>query len=123
MNPNVGTSLWYLASVKYQLSDKEGAADLTEKALKLGFSISESDYLRIVQISLDVKNNDRVAWAIEELTKISPDNAQYWASAAVAYSRIGQIDKAIESAKTAARIDPKFEAEARVFVQSLGRQW
>jgi len=123
LNPNVGTSLWYLASVKYQLSDKEGAADLAEKALKLGFSISESDYLRIVQIFLDVKNNDRVAWAIEELTKISPDNAQYWASAAVAYSRIGQIDKAIESAKTATRIDPKFEAEARIFVQSLGRQW
>jgi len=123
LNPNVGTSLWYLASVKYQLSDKESAADLTEKALKMGFSISESDYLRIVQIFLDVKNNDRVAWAIGELTKISPNNAQYWASAAVAYSRIGQIDEAIESAKTAARIDPKFEAEARVFVQGLGRQW
>ena len=66
---------------------------------------------------------NKLVWASELLVKTKPDNAQYRASLAVAYARVGRIDEAVEEAREAARLDSKFEPEARMFIGELGREW
>ena len=53
----------------------------------------------------------------------SPQKAQYHASLAAVYSKVGRIDEAVKEAKIAAQLDPAFTADAKAFVQSLGRVW
>lgn len=65
----------------------------------------------------------KMAETLEKLVTINPNKAQYHASLAVAYAKIGKIDEAVKEAREAVRLDKNFEAEAKAFVQSLGRTW
>ena len=92
-------------------------------AIKKGYTLGENDYLNLA--SIYVKKNDfsHLVTIYESLVKLQPTSAQYMASLAVVYAKVGQIDEAVTVAHRAAQVDPAFEAEAKKFVQSLGRQW
>ena len=123
LNPDVGLSLWYWAVVEMELGNTGNALELIDKVLQSRYALSEADYNKLISIYLEKNDFTRLAWIYGKLTELKPDNPQYRASLAVAYARIGQIDKAVVEAKKAAELDPKFEAEARLFVQSMGRSW
>ena len=123
LNPDVGLSLWYWAVVEIELGNTGHALELIDKVLQSRYALSEADYNKLISIYLEKNDFTRLAWIYGKLTELKPDNPQYRASLAVAYARTGEIDKAVEEAKKAAELDPKFEAEARLFVQSMGRSW
>lgn len=123
LNPDAAISNWYLGSALIE----SGQADEGLKYLKLAilyhYVPTETEYLRLIGIFVKRNDNQNIATSYEGLVKIAPDNPQYHASLAAAYVKIGKIDQAVEQARIAAKLDPTFEAEARAFVKSLGRQF
>lgn len=123
LNPDVAVSYWYWGMTEFERGDTQTALQLIDKSLSLGYSPSENDYLRLANVYLKVGDLKKLIVVYEQLIKINPKKAQYFAAAAVVYGRIGKVPEAIAAAKKAAELDPNFEKEARAFVQQLGGQW
>ena len=123
LNPDVGISWWYLGVVEMQAGQVDKALVAMATAIKKGYGLSENDYLNLA--SIYVKNNDfqNLVAIYENLVKLKPTNAQYMASLAVVYAKVGRIDDAVAQARLAAQVDVNFTPEAKRFVESLGRQW
>lgn len=125
LNPEVGVSWWYLAVTQAETGDKQAAAQSVEKAVANGFDYTQnrSDAFRVVNLYLSLNDFDKLVEIYQNLVESDPTNAQYHASFAATFAKLGKIDQAVEQAKIAAGLDSSFEAEAKVFVKSLGRQW
>ena len=123
LNPDVGISWWYLGVVEMQAGQVDKALVAMAMAIKKGYGLSENDYLNLA--SIYVKNNDfqNLVAIYENLVKLKPTSAQYMASLAVVYAKVGRIDDAVAQARLAAQVDVNFTPEAKRFVESLGRQW
>ena len=72
---------------------------------------------------IQIEGVDLKSDVYEKIIGINPGNPQYYASLAIAYVNLGRIDDAVKMARRAAQIDPSFEQDARVFIQSLGREF
>jgi len=123
LNPNVGLSYWYWGIVELDMGNQRIGLDLIDEALNKNFNVSESDYQRLIAVYLKINDYNHLAEIYEKLILLNPNSAQYHASLAVAYARVGKINEAVEQAHVAAKLDPTFESEARRFVQELGRPW
>lgn len=121
LNPDVGLSYWYWGIVEIERGNIDSGLDLVNKAFAKGYQASEQDYLRLVNIYLKRNDFKSIAALYEGLIQIKPRVAQYHASLAVAYAKIGRIDDAVNQARQAIAIDPSFENEANSFIKSLGR--
>ncbi len=123
LNPDVGLSYWYLGVIRMEKGDVNLGLQLIDQAMQHEYMLAENDYLNLA--SVYVKRNDisHLVIIYEALIKLVPNNPQYHASLAVVYARLGNIDMAVEQAKEAAKADPKFEPEARSFIQGLGKTW
>ena len=106
-----------------QAGKVEIALENMNLAIQKGHSLSENDYLNLA--SEYIKRNDlqNLVIVYEGLVKLVSGNAQYQASLAVVYSKLGRIDEAVAAARLAVQINPDFEPQAKAFVESLGRQW
>ena len=102
---------------------KERVMEAIEQAIDKEFNVAESDYLRLIAVYLRQNDYKKIIWAQEKLVALKPNNAQYHASLAAAYVKVGRIDDAVKEAREAARLDKMFEAEARSFIRSLGREF
>jgi len=123
LNPDVGLSFWYWGVTEYERGNKEaGLKIIRGSLLKPIGGFSESDYLRMVNIFIEANDYSTVVKLYETLVGLTPQNPRYHASLAVAYARIGQIDKAVASARKAAQVDPTYGPDAEAFIRSLGRQ-
>jgi len=114
-------SYWYLGAAKFESGDMSGLKDM-EIALTKGYGPTEQEYLRLVNVYLTDKDFARIADIYEKIVRINPNNAQHFASLATAYANLGRIDDAVAMARRAVQVDPSFEADARAFVRSLGRE-
>lgn len=124
LNPEVGLSHWYWGVVEIERGNTSLGLEIIENILKnRTYSPSESDLNRLISIYVQKNDTAKLVWIYELLVEDKPDNAQYRASLAVSYARVGRVDDAVKQAHEAARLDPKFESEARSFVQSMGRTW
>ncbi len=123
LNPDVGLSYWYIGAIRIQEGNPAEGLKMIEQAQAHGYLMTENDFLNLA--SFYIKSNDinRLVPIYEGLVKVAPNKAQYHASLAVAYARVNRIDEAVEQAHLAAQLDPSFEADAKSFVQQLGRQW
>lgn len=121
LNPDVGLSYWYLAIAELEAGQYEQGFNTVEAAKKKGYSLSENDMLRLVNFYVKINDFAKTAELYEDLILLKPGNPQYFASLAVSYANTGQIDKAVEAAYAAARLDRSFEPDARAFIESLGR--
>ena len=94
-----------------------------EKAfsVKNTYTPSEQDYLRLINIYLKTNNFAEIAKYYEKVVVLSPRNPKHFASLATAYANLGRIDDAVAMARKAVEVDPAFESDARVFIESLGR--
>lgn len=124
LNPDVGISHWYWGVVEFERGNIALGLSIIESALEKGlYSPSEGELGRLMNVYVQKGDYGRIVWATELAVKRSPASAQLRASLAVAYAKVGKIDDAVLQAHEAARLDSNFEAEAKLFVQSLGRQW
>lgn len=123
LNPNVGISYWYWGLTELEAGNTEKGIELVNTAFSKEYRGSENDLARLVNYYSKINYLPGIVNAFERLIILNPKNAQYRASLAAGYARVGRIDDAVAQARAAAKIDPAFEAEARAFVQSLGRTW
>lgn len=123
LNPDVGISYWYLGITELQSGNIDKGLEFANLAAVKGYSMTEQDLGRLLQIYINRQDLPNVVVIFEKLININPKNAQYHASLASAYSQIGKFDQAIVQARLTVQLDPSFEAQARAFVQSLGGQW
>ncbi|MBI2062883.1 MAG: tetratricopeptide repeat protein [Candidatus Yanofskybacteria bacterium] len=123
LNPDVGLSHWYLGAILIETGDIEGGLKAVSRATELGYMLSESDTLRLINLYIKTGDLNKITFLFERLISIKPNNPQYRASLAAGYAKIGKIDEAVEQARAAAQLDKTFESEARSFVRSLGREW
>jgi tetratricopeptide (TPR) repeat protein len=123
LNPTVGISYWYLGAVEMQAGQTDKALADMGSAIKYGYTLSENDYLNLADAYIKRNDFTRLVDVYEGLVKLVPDNAKYHASLATAYAKIGRIDDAVAQARLTVQIDPNFLADAKKFVESLGRQW
>lgn len=123
LNPETGISHAYLGAAKIEAGDLSGAEDL-ERALNAEnpYHPREVDFQKLINAYLKTDNFDRIIWIYEQLIIVNPNNPQYYASLAVAYVNLGEIDKAVEMARKAVQVDPSFESDAKIFLRTLGRE-
>ncbi len=123
LNPDVGISYWYLGAVEMQAGETDKALVNMDEAIKKGYTLAENDYLNLANIYIKRNDFQHLVTVYEGLVKLVPNSPQYHASLAAAYASVGRIDDAIAQAHITAQIDPSFEADAKLFVQKLGRTW
>lgn len=125
LNPDVGVSFWYWGMVELELKNFDEAAKIFEKSLTTRYpnGASENDLLGITKLYVDRNNFDMLALVYEKLISRQAKNPQYHATLAYVYAKLGRINDAVRQAKIAASLDSGFEAEAKAFVNSLGKEW
>ncbi len=123
LNPDARISRWYWGIIEVERGNVNLGLEVIEGVLKTGYILSEGDLNRVLNVYVARGDLAKVTWISELLVEVNPTKAQYRASLAFAYARIGKIDEAVKQAHEAVKIDPAFESEARSFVESLGREW
>jgi tetratricopeptide (TPR) repeat protein/O-antigen ligase len=123
LNPEVGLSYWYWGMTEYDRGNTGEGLRIIEEALAKNYDPSEAEYARLADVYLKLNDYERLADIYKRLTSLNPKKAQYFASLAVVYAKIGRIDEAVAAARQAAALDASFAPEARAFIQSLGRQF
>jgi len=122
LNPEVGLTYWYLGATYLESGDTKMGLEAIDKAINLGYFFTEADNKKLINLYAKTGDFEKVVSLYEQLVSSKPDNAQYKASLAAAYARVGRIDEAVEQARAAAKLDKSFEKEAGDFVKSLGRE-
>lgn len=119
LNPEVSLTKWYLGITYSEKGEIEKAIDYINKAFESGYDPSESDLLRVINVYLKIGDFKKIVELYEQLIELSPKKAQYFASLAVVYGQIGEIEKAIAAAQHAIELDSTFKEEAEQFIESL----
>lgn len=122
LNPGTGISYWYWGLTELEAGNTEKGIELVNTAFSKNYGASENDLARLLNAYVKVDYLPGIVDAFERLIIINPKKAQYHASLAAGYVRLGRIDDAVAQAREAVKIDPAFEAEARAFVKQLGRE-
>jgi len=121
LNPTVGLTHWYLAATLLEMGRTEEGLKAVDEAIKNNYSFTESDTIKLINLYVKIGDFKAISKLYENLIAIKPESAQYRASLATSYAKIGNIDGAVEQARAAAELDKNFEAEAKRFIESLGR--
>lgn len=121
LNPDVNQSYWFLGISQLKAGDYENAKQNVEKAIQKGYSYSNnfSDIIRLINLYSKTKDYYKVIQLYKSAIELQPENAQLYASLAVAYGRVGDMEKAIFYAQKAGEIDESFESEAEQFINNL----
>jgi len=121
LNPTVNLSWWFSGIVAAQIGNYNEAVSKIEKAIDLGYGYKNSltDMMRMINIYEKIENYPKIVELYELAIGEQPENPQLYASLAAAYARVGDYDKARETALKAAEIDPEFKEEAEKFINSL----
>jgi tetratricopeptide (TPR) repeat protein len=121
LNPTVNLSWWFSGIVAAQIGNYNEAVSKIEKAIDLGYNYKDSivDMMRMINIYEKIGNYLKIVELYELAIGEQPQNPQLYASLAVAYAKVGDYNKARETALKAAEIDPKFKDEAEKFINSL----
>lgn len=124
LNPEVNISYWYLGVTQIEAGDSTAGLATMKKAIELGYEpSSENDLARLITAYAKLNDYAALVPLYEKLVTVKPSNAEYHARLAAIYVKVNNIDGAVREAHAAAKLDPSFEAEARQFVQALGRTW
>ena len=79
--------------------------------------------MRLIDPLAALQRYDHVINILEDLIKLQPNNATYFARLSAAYAQVGRIKEAVATARRTVEIDPTAEAEARAFVKQIGGTW
>lgn len=122
LNPDVPLSSWFVGIGAYYLQNYEESVHYIEQAIAKGYSEYKTniiDIMRMVSVYEKLKNYPKIRELYELAVTVKSNNAQLYASLAVAYAVTGDYVKARQAALKSAEIDPDFEADAEKFINSL----
>jgi O-antigen ligase/tetratricopeptide (TPR) repeat protein len=118
--PDFSDSYWYLSLSYIGIKDETSAAKAIDQALNHGYTFKNIDDLKLAA-SLCMEMNDLPA--LEKIyinaLEFEPQNLQWYASLATVYSKLGQKDKAIETANKIIEIEPDARSQVEEFLKTL----
>lgn len=89
----------------------------------LRLSVVDEDALRrLGTIYQEVGNFSAAKEVFAILVTRDPNNAHYHATAAALFAQQGELDRAIAEAEAAARLDPQFVGESKLFIEQIKKQ-
>ena len=134
LNPDVAVTYWYIGSVQYQIAAKAGsvagvkeALGSINTALTKGYTLTESDGQKLIQIFLQVGDFQNIAAVLEQMVYNYPTNSEYWGQLIAAYGQLGQNDKIVTTIRRALAVpqvsaDTQFVERAKSTLKTLGAQ-
>lgn len=95
LNPRL-SDCWWLAGLSHvYLGDLEKSDYYRQIAGEKGYPVrSKTSWLQLTQAYIEIENYADLVETYSELIKLEPDNVQHYASLAVIYRELGQIEEA-----------------------------
>jgi O-antigen ligase/tetratricopeptide (TPR) repeat protein len=123
LNPEVSQSYWFLGMAYVKAGDLGEAIKYVDKAIERGYVYNDNlpDIIRLIDLYTRSGDYYKLIDLYKAAIELEPKNAQFYASLAVVYKQINDIENAILSARKAMEIDPSFKEEAERFIKSLGK--
>lgn len=124
LNPNFNASYYYLGRAYMANKELDKAFDymVTEAIVKRKFNPEDNKILIFLAMEYAKgKKYEKVVKIYETIVMLEPQNADIMAALSASYIQTGQYDKAIETAKKTAEIDPAFKREADLFINLIER--
>ncbi len=121
LNPTFATPYVELAAI-YISSSRYAEADIEWQKMK-AFSLkpSNEEYIKIIRLYAAMKQFARVVALQKEAIQNDPENAQSWATLAVAYRELGDLKSARQAAYKAASMSPAIAKQLDGFLKSLDK--
>jgi tetratricopeptide (TPR) repeat protein len=111
---------WRAALVYHFAHNDAEAVKLAETALAEGYSTSQSsDVQWLVQYYMNQKEYQKVINLYQKFINSDPNNVQMYAGLATAYAKIGDKQKAVETANKIISIQPDAKQDVDTFIKSL----
>jgi len=123
LNPEVAQSHWFLGISYAKAGELREAIKYIEQAVEKGYDYKKSisNIIRLIDIYSQLGDYYKIIDLYKAGIELQPNNAQWYASLAAAYAKVGDYNKAVELALKSAEINESFREEAEAFIKSLGR--
>ncbi len=123
LNPHYAPCFWIMALLQGYSGDSEGFKYYSNLAKERGFDTETDESLKqLVNMYIRIENYKELSEVYLKLIQITEDKnqkAQFYASLAVVYKELGQIEKARETALKALEILPEAKSIVDEFLKSL----
>jgi len=116
----------YLMGYYYNLNkDSQNAFNYFIKALDTGYSFNDPQLIQnLVNILSQQKDYERIAKLYLQLLNLDPKNPAVYVHLAATYAKLHDKNKAIEYARMAMDLDPKYKEAALDFIQKVEKgEW
>ncbi|MBP6885669.1 MAG: O-antigen ligase family protein [Candidatus Pacebacteria bacterium] len=132
LNPDVAITYWYIGTVQYQIAASRNSFEGVKEALQSmntglakGYTMTEQDGLRLIQIYSQLGDMKNVAAMSERLVVSFPKKADYWSLLINAYADLNEAQKVIETIRRALAVpeiaaDKNFTEKADLVLGRLG---
>ncbi|GEM_PF-1401172 len=111
---------WFLGLALMQDEQPERGIEELAKGEGFGIGFNKGNILYLIDIYAERKNYEKIISLYEILIRQEPDNAQYYASLAVAYASIDDEENVIINLNKAVELQPALAEEAKKFLQEQG---
>lgn len=113
-------SYWYVGLAYLSKGEETSAMKYVDQALDLRYHFQNIDDLTLAATFYSRQSNlERLKEVYEQAIKLDPRNPQWYASLATVYSKLGDKQKAIETAKMILNFKPDVEEEVNQFIKTL----
>ena len=122
LNEKYYDSFCNLARYYFIDKNKDKGFETMDKCLDLGGAglLSPEDYVtNLINYYVTKEDWSRVLKLYERMSKLKPKDTKTWVNLASLYAKVGDNNKAIETAKKAAEIDPTLNDDVGVFIRGL----
>lgn len=113
-------SYWYLGLSELARKDETSAKRTIDQALDLGYAFqNKEDASLTAAVYGHFEDYSRLANIYQQLIRLEPRNTQWYASLATVYSKLGEKEKAKETARKIMDIDPFSDEQVEQFIKGL----
>jgi O-antigen ligase/tetratricopeptide (TPR) repeat protein len=111
---------WSMALVYSKQGDMERMKEYTTKAVEHNFVFKyKDDVVAILPIFQETENIQALRFLYERLTKLEPENPQWYANLAAAHKELGEKEKAKKAVKQILKIDQNYREQVQDFINEL----
>jgi tetratricopeptide (TPR) repeat protein len=111
---------WRLALAYKDAGRLDDAVRVGEQAISEGYQFKlVQEFKWLINYYADQQNYQRVADLYEQAVKLSPEDYQLYASLATVYAKLGEKDKAIQTAQKVVQLNPASQPSVDAFIKSL----
>ena len=124
LNENYYDSSCSLAKAYFFYQDEVTGYSYMDKCIDKGGIklLGPAEYIKpLINHYVELGDTEKVLTLYEGLVKLSPNDSSAWIRLAMLYKESGKIEKAIEAATEAGKLDPKLKENADKFIEEMSQ--